>query len=57
MKAKPSLKQRHKDECLKWARKHTSYGEKLISAIFRDEKKWNLDDPDGYKFYWHDLRI
>ncbi len=56
MQAKPCLKQRHKDARLNWARNHRSYGEKWISVIFSDEKKWNLDSPDGYKFYWPDLR-
>lgn len=26
------------------------------SIIFSDTKKWNLGEPDGYKFYWHDAR-
>ena len=52
----PNLKPIHIQNRLVFAQNHMSWTDSWREVIFTDEKKFNLDGPDGFKFYWHDLR-
>lgn len=47
------LKKMHREERLEWASEHVNLSdEDWKSVVFSDEKKSNLDGPDGIHQYW-----
>jgi len=53
---KPELLPRHKAARLQFANKYKFWDTEWENIIFSDEKKFNLDGPDGYRYYYRDLR-
>lgn len=56
MATSPKLTARHLAARLEYAKNYMAMGDKWKKVIFSDEKKFNLDGPDGLHYYWRDLR-
>jgi len=56
IKRKPALTNAHKAHRLQIAKNRMAWQKEWRRVIFSDEKKFNLDGPDGFCYYYHDLR-
>ena len=53
IKKKVPLNPKHKELRLIFAREHMTWNKEWKMVIFSGEKKFNIDGPDGYSYYFY----
>lgn len=48
----PMMTPQHKKTRVEWATEAQLWGDAFDQIVWSDEKKWNLDGPDGLNYYW-----
>lgn len=56
LKKKPPLNESRKKIRLQFCKTYMSWKCEWQQVVFSDEKKFNLEGPDGFNYYFHDLR-
>lgn len=56
LQKKPPLNEQRKGMRLEFSRLHISWKNEWRHVVFSDEKKLNFDGPDGFNYYFHDVR-
>ena len=54
-KKKPLLNENHLEKRIFFCKKYGLWKKRWSKVVFTDEKKFNLDGPDGYNYYWSDI--
>lgn len=57
MRRVQAMKPHHEEARKEWCQHKIDSDENFRRWVFTDEKKFNLDAPDGWAYYWHDTRM